>query len=66
MSYLGLDWTHEDVNDFLGARGTHGLLQFMAAFVRIIEEVRGRVRWTLCIRLRLLPVLMRAHARRAR
>ena len=53
MSYLGLDWTHEDVDGFLSARGTHGLLQFMAAFVRIIEEVCERVSCRLRMLLRL-------------
>ena len=40
IAYLGLDWSHEEVDGFLSSKGSHGLLQFMATFVRIIEQVR--------------------------
>ncbi len=39
VAYLGLDWANEDVDEFLKSRGSHGLLQFMSTFVRIIEQV---------------------------
>ena len=42
VAYLGLDWSHDDVDAFLHSRGKHGLLQFMSTFVRIIEQARRR------------------------
>ncbi len=39
VAYLGLDWSHEELDGFLQSRGAHGLLQFMSTFVRIIEQV---------------------------
>lgn len=54
VSYLGLDWSHDDVKAFMGS-GSKDCLAFMCAFVRNIEQARERS-W------RLRPQLSRAAA----
>lgn len=38
VQYLGLDWSHEEMDGYLRLKGPSGVIAFLAEFVRIIEQ----------------------------